>query len=86
VLLVGSAVLAFVVAAVKQGRTTNGAVHGVLAAVGAYLLVLPLVLMASAGRDVAQISMTAAAAVLVGALAGWVESRRHTRKARGRTA
>ncbi|MCU1679968.1 MAG: hypothetical protein JWQ81_707 [Amycolatopsis sp.] len=79
-LLLGSAILAFVVAAVKPGQASNGGLHGAVAAVGAYLLVLPLVLMASAGRDPAQISMTLAAAVIIGAAAGWADVRRRQRK------
>lgn len=83
VLLAGAAVVAFGVAAVPQGSTTNGPLHGVLAAIGAYLLVLPLVLLAPAGRDVVQILLTAAAAVAVGAATGWVRQR--LRKKEGRS-
>ncbi len=75
-ILTGSAAAAFVVAALRQGTTTSGGLHGALAAVGAYLLVLPLVLLAQAGRDPAQISMTLAAAVVVGFVAGAAGTRR----------
>jgi uncharacterized membrane protein YebE (DUF533 family) len=81
VLLASSAALAFVVAAVKQGRTVNGVLHGMIAAIGAYLLMLPLVVLAPAGRDANQISMTLAAAAAVGALAGGADQRWRTRKA-----
>ncbi|AEH09468.1 MULTISPECIES: PE-PGRS family protein [Protofrankia] len=76
--LTGSAAAAFVVAALRQGTTTDGGRHGALAAVGAYLLVLPLVLLAQAGRNPAQISMTLAAAVIVGFVAGSVATRRRS--------
>ncbi|WP_445548686.1 hypothetical protein, partial [Frankia sp. CiP1_Cm_nod2] len=81
-ILTGSAAAAFVAAALRQGTTTDGGRHGALAAVGAYLLVLPLVLLAQAGRNPAQISMTLAAAVVVGFVAGSVTARR--RPAHGR--
>lgn len=84
VLLAGSAALAFVVAAVKQGHTVNGALHGMIAAIGAYLLMLPLVVLAPAGRDAHQISMTFAAAAVVGAVAGGADQRWRTRKTGGR--
>ena len=73
--LAGTSIAAFAVASLPLGGSGNGPLHGILAAVGAYLLVLPLVLLAPAGRDVLQISMTAGAAVLVGAGTGWAAQR-----------
>jgi branched-subunit amino acid ABC-type transport system permease component len=42
-------------------------VQGILAAVGAYLLVLPLVVMSQHGWDVVQVACTLLTAVVVGA-------------------
>jgi len=79
VFLTATAILAFFVAARKIGTAGNPALHGAVAAVLAYLLVLPLVLMMSAaGRNLAQTAMTLATAVSVGALTGWAMSRTRT--------
>jgi hypothetical protein len=68
--LVLTALAAFVTAAARQGDTARPALQGVVAAVGAYLLVLPLVVMVNRAWDVPQIALTLACATLVGALAG----------------
>jgi hypothetical protein len=73
--LTGTAILAFFLAARKTGNATSPALHGAVAAVLAYLLVLPLVLMSSAGRDLRQSAVTLVTAISVGALTGWMNSR-----------
>ncbi|MGH3519637.1 MAG: hypothetical protein ACRDQ7_19905 [Haloechinothrix sp.] len=69
------AVLAFGVAGMRIGGARLPALHGAVAAVFAYLLVLPLVLLNEAGRDVVQVSLTFCAALAVGALAGILRAR-----------
>lgn len=70
--------LAFAFAARKTGTATVPALHGAFAAVFAYALILPLILRDPAGRDVAQVALTFALAVGIGALTGWIAStRRH---------
>lgn len=73
-----TAVVAFVVAARKIGLAASPALHGAVAAVFAYVLVLPLLLPFEAGRNVPQILLTLTTAVSVGACTGWVQSRRQT--------
>jgi hypothetical protein len=73
--LTGTAILAFFLAARKTGRATSPALHGAVAAVAAYLLVLPLVMMSPAGRNLGQSIVTLVTAVSVGALTGWMNSR-----------
>jgi hypothetical protein len=75
--LVGTAILAFFLAARKTGTASSPALHGAVAAVAAYCLVLPLVLMSPAGRDLRQSVLTLATAISVGALTGWMNSRTH---------
>jgi len=73
------AVVAFVVAAARIGSAPNPWVHGVVSALSAYLLVLPLVVLG--GRpNPAQIAMTAGAAVVVGAVTGLVQGIRRDRR------
>jgi hypothetical protein len=73
------AVVAFAVAGHRIGTARIAPLHGACAALGGYLIVLPLVLWTSgglAGLGLAQILWTAAAALFVGALAGFVAGRR----------
>lgn len=70
--------LAFYLAARKTGTAAVPALHGAFAATVAYALVLPLILRDPAGRNIAQIAVTLALAVGIGALTGWISStRRH---------
>lgn len=70
--------LAFYLAARKIGTATVPAMHGAFAAIFAYALILPLILRDPAGRNVAQIALTLALAMGIGALTGWIGStRRH---------
>lgn len=69
-------VLAFFLAARKTGSASVPALHGATAATIAYLLTLPLILRDPAGRSLAQIALTLALAVGVGAATGWLTSRR----------
>jgi hypothetical protein len=66
--LVLTAVAGFVTAAARQWNGPRPVVQGVLAAVGAYLLVLPIVVMGNHGWNVVQIACTLATAVVVGAV------------------
>lgn len=77
--LTAVAVTAFVVAACGVGHLGRPVRHGVYAAVGAYGLVLPLVILSATGRDPAQIAAATATAVAVGALTGFLAGRRHDR-------
>jgi hypothetical protein len=52
------------------------ALHGAVAATVAYALVLPLILRDPAGRNIAQIALTVALAVSIGALTGWLGAKR----------
>lgn len=70
------AVSAFVVAAVRAGDARVPVLHGAAAASAAYALALPLVLLNPSGRNVSQIALTAAAALLVGGVVGWIASKR----------
>ncbi|MFL6089609.1 MAG: hypothetical protein ACJ71Z_05665 [Aeromicrobium sp.] len=75
VLLTATAIGAFFLAARKTGNAASPPVHGAVAAVLAYALVLPLVLQSAIGRDLRQIAMTTATAISVGALTGWIMAR-----------
>ena len=69
----------FVVAGRGIGNARSTVLHGACAAVGSYLLVLPLVLWSSStagGVDVTQVVATAGTAVVVGGLAGHIAGRR----------
>ncbi|WP_052344587.1 hypothetical protein [Thermocrispum municipale] len=70
-----TAIAAFVVAAWKPGSSADPRWFGMVSAVGAYLLILPLVLLQPAGRSLVQIGCTLAVAVLAGALTGFVRRR-----------
>ncbi len=74
--LAGVAVTAFAVAARRSALAGNPFVHGAVAALISYLLVLPLILPFEAGRNVTQILLTAATALVVGPLSAWYAARR----------
>jgi hypothetical protein len=74
--LITTAIVAFVVAGLRIGSSRTPALQGVLAAVGAYLLVLPVVRMASGGWDVNQVLATLGAAVVVGGTSSFLAGRR----------
>jgi hypothetical protein len=76
--LAGDAVVAFAVAARRSRLANAPALHGAVAAVLAYALVLPLVLPFEQGRDVRQILLTLATAIVVGAMTGTLAARRTT--------
>jgi hypothetical protein len=76
--LAGDAVVAFAVAARRSRLANAPALHGAVAAVLAYALVLPLVLPVEQGRDVRQILLTLATAIVVGAMTGTLAARRTT--------
>lgn len=69
------ALFAFVIAARHVGEARIPSAHGAMAAVNAYLLMLPLVLLNPAGTNVAQISLTIGAAMLTGGAVGFVRGR-----------
>lgn len=64
------AVVAFAVAARHSKRAGSPGLHGVVAALIAYALVLPLILPFEQGRNPGQIGLTVLTAVVVGWLAG----------------
>ena len=74
--LTGVAVVAFVVAARRSQDAGSPARHGMVAALLAYVLVLPLLLPFEAARNWPQIALTAVTAVVVGAVTGVVAARR----------
>lgn len=63
------AVVAFAVAGIRAAATTWPPLGGALSALCSYLLVIPLVLMASVGVTLGQMLGTSAVAVVVGAAA-----------------
>lgn len=72
-------VVAFAAAGVQVGDAQLTHVHGACAALGSFVLVLPLVFWfppADTGLDFAQVVSAAGAAVVVGAAAGFVAGRR----------
>lgn len=72
-------VAAFATAGSRVGDAELTHVHGACAALGSFLLVLPLVIWfppADTGLDVAQVVSAAGAAVVVGAVAGHLAGRR----------
>ncbi|KAA9165978.1 hypothetical protein FPZ12_003210 [Amycolatopsis acidicola] len=72
------ALVAFVVAAARVGTAPRPWLHGMVAALSAYLLVLPLVLLGGS-HDVGQMGLTFLAAVLVGAGSGFLAGYRRDR-------
>ncbi len=75
-----AAVVGFALAGARIGTAVRPAVHGAVAATFAYVLVLPLVLIAPVGRDPVQVGLTLLTAVAVGGLAGMVSARRTARR------
>ncbi|SNR84277.1 hypothetical protein SAMN06265360_12254 [Haloechinothrix alba] len=73
--LTATAILAFGIAGARIGNSALPARHGAVAAVGSYLLIVPLLMMHSASRDPLQMAMTLVAAIAVGALTGWLKAR-----------
>lgn len=67
--LTAVAVAAFVVAAWRPHRASSPAIHGCVAALASYALVLPLILPFRQGRDPWQIGLTTLTAIVVGASA-----------------
>jgi hypothetical protein len=74
VVLVSAA--AFTLAGRRIGEATHPALHGAAAALGAYLLVLPLIALWGAPLVWWQVAVTALVAAAVGAVAGFVSGRR----------
>jgi hypothetical protein len=79
--LIITAVVAFMVAGYRIGDAPVPRVHGAGAALAGYLLVLPLVVVASQSLDVQQLALTVLTALLVGGLAGHLAGRSRTRRA-----
>ncbi|GAA4815417.1 hypothetical protein ACFQ0K_07125 [Nocardioides caeni] len=84
--LAGVAVLAFAVAARRSQGAGIPVLHGIFAAVLAYVLVLPLLLPFEQGRDVQQIAQTVLTAVLVGSVTGALSARRVVTNGQSRSA
>jgi hypothetical protein len=74
--LTGVAVVAFGIAARRSRLAGAPAVHGAVAALFSYVLVLPLLLPFEQSRDPLQILLTAVTAVVVGAGCGSLVARR----------
>lgn len=70
--LTAVAIVAFAVAGWRIGAAAIPAVQGVVAALSSYCLILPLVLFLAGDRNVVQIGLTAALAVVVGGIAGFL--------------
>ena len=77
--LIITAVVAFVVAGSRIGHAVTPAVQGASTAVAAYLLCLPLVVLATRSLDLSQLGLTMLTAVLMGGLAGHLAGRRRSR-------
>lgn len=73
--LIVVALTAFVVAGTRTRDAASPAVHGMAAAVASYLLVLPLVFLATGSLVPTQLLFTLGTAVVVGAGSGSVASR-----------
>lgn len=73
--LVIAAVAGFGTAGWRQAGSDKPAVAGALSAVGAYLLVLPLVYLGTGELDAVQIALTFITAVVVGAASGEISAR-----------
>lgn len=73
--LILTAVLAFVLAGYRIGEATDPRVHGAVAALVGYLLVVPLVTMATGTIDPRQVALTALTAIVMGGLAGHLAGR-----------
>ncbi|MGQ0573127.1 MAG: hypothetical protein ACT4RN_02860 [Pseudonocardia sp.] len=70
------AIGAFVLAGSRIGEATRPVLHGGAAALGAYLLYLPLTLIVGTAQPVTTVLLAALVAVLIGALTGLVSGRR----------
>lgn len=70
------AIGAFVLAGSRIGEATQPILHGAAAALGAYLLYLPLTLLVGTAQPVTTMLLAALVAVLVGGAAGLVAGRR----------
>lgn len=79
--LTATAVIAFVVAAWRPHRASSPAIHGCVAALASYILVLPLILPFKQGRDPWQIGLTTLTAVVVGAMACMIGTEVRRRRA-----
>lgn len=66
-----TAVVAFATAAARPGKAIKPSLHGAISALSAYLLVLPLVILAGSGNTL-QIVLTTLCALVVGGIAGHV--------------
>lgn len=73
------ALLAFVASALRVGSARRPWLHGLVSAMSAYLLVLPLVSLGGAA-DPGQIGLTSVAAVVMGSATGFVSGRRRNRR------
>jgi Osmosensitive K+ channel histidine kinase len=78
------AVVAFAVAGRRIGAAVTPALHGAVAAMMGYFLVVPLVYFAQGSVDGAQIGYTFATAAAVGAAVGHLAGRRRARLAEPR--
>lgn len=65
------AVAAFLVAGLRIGNGRGSVLQGVMAAVGSYLLILPIVIAASQGGDGQQIALTLVVAIAAGGSAAY---------------
>lgn len=70
------AIAGFVFAGSRIGESAQPAVHGAGAAVGAYLLVLPLLIFGSAAPTITTMLLAALVALVVGGATGLVAGRR----------
>lgn len=70
--LVVVAVASFVTAAWTAGSTLHPVRQGVVGALGAYALMVPLVHLATGSLDPVQVAGTTVTAVVVGAVTGWL--------------
>jgi len=70
------AIGAFVLAGSRIGEATQPAVHGAVAALGAYLLVVPLILLVGTAPTITTMLLAVLVAVVVGGAAGLVTGRR----------
>lgn len=77
--LIITAGVAFVVAGSRIGDALSPAVHGAATAMAAYLLALPLVVLASGTIDLQQVLLTSITSIVVGAIAGATAARLRTR-------
>jgi hypothetical protein len=79
--LVATALIGFATAAARQGSSVRPSLQGALAAIGAYLLVLPLVQLQQRSWNIEQIGLTLVAAIVVGSVVGPISVRVGVRRA-----